>query len=100
VVAWTYENASSKTQPVGSKQVNELGIYDMSGNVWEWCNDWYGQYQGGSVVNPTGPATGTTRVLRGGSWFSFSRSASVYSRTDGAPNEQSYDVGFRVVKMD
>jgi formylglycine-generating enzyme required for sulfatase activity len=100
VVAWTYENSSSKTQPVGSKQVNELGIYDMSGNVWEWCSDWYGQYPGGSVVNPTGPATGTTRVLRGGSWFSFSKSASVYSRIDGAPTSGSYDVGFRVVKTD
>ena len=99
-VAWTFENSSSRTQLVGSKQVNELGIYDMSGNVWEWCSDWYGQYPGGSVVNPTGPAAGASRVLRGGSWFSFSRSASVYSRTDGEPGAHSYDVGFRVVKMD
>ena len=75
-VAWYRDNANSQTHPVGTKQANELGIYDMSGNVLEWCSDWYGDeayYQTlkdqGVVTNPKGPESGTARVLRGGSWF-------------------------------
>lgn len=67
-VAWYYSNSREKTHPVASKKPNELGIYDMSGNLWEWCQDWTGPYQPTEQFNPTGPPEGTHRIMRGGSW--------------------------------
>ena len=67
-VAWYDSNSGRKTHPVKQKQPNELEIYDMSGNVWEWCQDWYGNYGSGAETNPTGPVSGSYRVMRGGSW--------------------------------
>ena len=67
-VAWYDDNSGGQTHPVATKAPNELGIYDMSGNVWEWCNDWYGNYTAISQTNPTGPQSGSWRVGRGGGW--------------------------------
>ena len=72
-VAWYDDNSGYKTHPVKTKQPNELGIYDMAGNVWEWCQDWYGRYNSYAQTNPTGADSGSDRVFRGGSWFNSPR---------------------------
>ncbi|GAB6123874.1 SUMF1/EgtB/PvdO family nonheme iron enzyme [Dysgonomonas termitidis] len=69
VAGWFKYNSDNATHPVGERQANELGVYDMSGNVWEWCNDWYGDYSTALATNPLGAASGSSRVLRGGSWM-------------------------------
>ena len=74
-VAWYYDNSGSKTHPVKTKKANELGLYDMAGNVWEWCQDWYGIYSSSSQYNPAGPNSGSFRVNRGGSWLDAAGSA-------------------------
>lgn len=72
-VAWYDGNSGDKTHPVATKSANELGIYDMSGNVWELCCDWYGDYTSGAQTNPKGPGSGSYRVCRGGSWYGYAR---------------------------
>ena len=84
-VAWYDDNSSSKTHPVATKAPNELGIYDMSGNVYEWCNDWYDDYTSASQTNPTGPNSELYRVGRGGSWRGNARYCRVSSRYCSAP---------------
>ena len=96
-VAWYTSNSGSKTKAVGTKKPNELGIYDMSGNVWEWCSDWYGDYSSSSKTNPTGPATGSYRVLRGGSWGDNARNCRVSCRSSYSPGIRINGYGFRVV---
>lgn len=94
---WVAGNAASKTHEVGGKKANELGLYDMSGNVWEWCSDWYGAYTASNQTDPTGASTGTNRVLRGGGWTGSPQDSRVAYRDGSAPDDRDSDVGFRVV---
>ena len=96
-VAWYEGNNGDKTNPVKEKKANELGLYDMSGNVWEWCNDWYGKYNRAAQTNPQGPKKGSCRVLRGGGLRSIARFCRVSYRFCTTPMDLDCDVGFRLV---
>jgi formylglycine-generating enzyme required for sulfatase activity len=95
VAEYSGNNAKS-TKPVGGKQANELGIYDMSGNVWEWCWDWKGDYSSGAQNNPRGAASGSYRVNRGGSWLINARGCRVAFRVNSSPGFSNYYLGFRL----
>jgi len=86
-----------RTTPVGSYAPNAWGLHDMHGNVYEWCQDWWGDYAAGPVVDPTGPGSGSLRVLRGGVWWNRGRGCRSASRTDAAPSVKGELAGFRVV---
>ena len=98
-VAWYTDNSGSKTHPVKQKQANELGLYDMSGNVLEWCQDWHGSYSSNAQTNPTGPSSGSARVDRGGGWNYYASDCRVAYRSYHSPGIRFSYLGFRVVLL-
>jgi formylglycine-generating enzyme len=99
-VAWYNSNSDSKTHPIGTKQANELGIYDMSGNVWEWCSDSYDEnyYKNYPLQKPKGAQSDSSRVLRGGSWFVNDYYCRFANRGRNEPDVRFSDLGFRLVR--
>lgn len=95
-VAWYNEDWDTGTHKVASKDANELGLYDMSGNIYEWCQDWFGRYEEGDQTNPQGPPTGKNRVLRGGSWFVIGNYCRISNRSGSLPDSRFIHIGFRL----
>ena len=96
-IAWHSGNSANKTHEVKAKAPNELGLFDMSGNVWEWCQDQKGEYDSKAQTNPTGPSTGSSFICRGGCWSNKQKQCRVSYRIDNNPTRSNYKHGFRLV---
>lgn len=97
-VAWFKENAQKATHPVGALQPNELGIFDLLGNVAEWCQDWFNPFPPSPLDNPQGPSTGQGKIIRGGSWYNSKSYCSITNRSSTFPDNRSNYIGFRLAK--
>lgn len=95
-VAWYGDNSGGQTHEVGIKLANELGLYDMSGNLWEWCGDWKGSYRTKSVIDPIGPISGSIRVIRGGCWKNYAGRCRVAYRSGSSPGIRNTELGLRL----
>jgi len=96
--AWYRNNSGGRTHQVAEKKPNAWGLYDMHGNVWEWCRDWYGDYPSGSVTDPKGPSGGSDRVIRGGSWNNKPRHVRSAYRGRNVPGSRNPYLGFRLLR--
>ena len=96
-IAWYDSSSGDTTHPVGQKQANAWGLYDMLGNVCEWCQDWFDTYTGDFIRNPVGPTNGSSRVFRGGSWL-YGRGVRAPLRAGLDPSKKSLDLGFRLAR--
>jgi len=97
-IAWYDGNSANRTRPVGQRQPNAFGLYDMLGNVCQWCQDWYGDYPAEPVTNPQGPASGTNRVFRGSGWNESAPNVRASARGRSYPADRDYDLGLRIVR--
>jgi formylglycine-generating enzyme required for sulfatase activity len=95
-MGWYYGNSGEKTHPVALKKPNSWGLYDMHGNVWEWCLDWYEKYPSEHIIDPKGPPSGSSRVFRGGSWINLARNCRSASRHRRYPDSRFNYIGFRL----
>jgi len=94
--AWFVDNSGEQTHPVGEKKANAWGLYDMHGNVWEWCSDWYDEYSKGAVSDPSGPSEDVYRVIRGGGWYNVAADCRSAVRYWDDPLDRGKDLGFRL----
>ncbi|KPA09204.1 Sulphatase-modifying factor domain protein, partial [Candidatus Magnetomorum sp. HK-1] len=98
IMSWYSSNSGSTPHAVAQKQANAWGIFDMHGNIYEWCNDWYGTYPTGSVTDPVGALSGSYRVLRGGYWVNTAQNCRSAKRGYGSPGIQGDSLGMRLVR--
>ena len=97
-IAWYEDNGGDRTHPVGGKTPNGFGLHDMVGNVWEWVQDWHGDYPGGLVTDPRGPGSGSFRVNRGGGWGLGTRTVRAPARSRSVPGYRHHRIGLRLLR--